>query len=114
MKSILYEILTQIIIFFAKMREDMKYDTHYRYDRIAGFDWIKGGFQTPEFKGHSNCQWRCCDCGLGHRMWFEDNISFALPIRPPKYKYKLRYTAYKGTYASKEMIEKMKAFKEEK
>ncbi len=118
MKLLFYEILTQIIIFLNRIRGVLKVDTHYRFDRICGFDWKKSWIKDGNWdrmnkmmSGIPAGQIECCDCGLTHLFWIEDNLFFALPIRPPDYKYKMRFLSYKGTYATKEMIDKMKALK---
>jgi len=72
--------------------------------------WLKEAQLDKQFHGQGG-QWGCCDCGLEHFMWIEGDLQCALPIRPKNYKYKLRYMAGKGSYATEEMKSQMKAWK---
>lgn len=82
MRLLIYNILTQFIIIFGKLREILT-DNSIRQRRI-----------DRTFYCSNNERWTCCDCGLEHITKPFDEIKEKshkfIPIRIKGYKYQLR------------------------
>jgi len=89
MRLLLYNILTQLIIIFGKLRELLT-DNSTRQQRI-----------DRVFYCSNNERWTCCDCGLEHiTKPFEEPKEKShkfIPVRIKGYKYQLRYFGGKSS-----------------
>ena len=96
MRIFLYCLITQIIIWLAKLR---KYAVKYKKHSIKN---------NRIFDVYEEETWACCDCGLEHYFrHFQNNetcshqqehinfkiVGHCMPIRPKEYKYNLRHGA---------------------
>ena len=109
-KLLFYKILTQLIILIGRLRDYLQIKLYFRTDRVCGTELIKEKGQ-PQMNGIPYAHISCCDCGLEHFFWIEENICFGMPIRPEEYNYRLRFTAVSPVLATEEMLNKMKALK---
>ena len=78
----IYTILTGLIILLSKIR-DKSYKPYFRLDRTV---------PVPKEDQIDSLYMSCCDCGLTHFILCENAISLT-PVRPMKYKYKIRFGA---------------------
>ena len=107
---VIYSLLTQVIIIIGRIRDNF-FDGYTMPSKICAADYIPHPEQVC-MNGVSFVGGACCDCGAHHYYWVEGDIFFACPIRPKNYNYKPRFFDLPATRATKEMLEKMNAFKE--
>jgi len=111
--TFMYEFLTQLIVILGRLRDGLRVQRVYRPDRLCAYNWkqrLQECQMDDRFIGQGG-DIACCDCGLQHFIWAEEQFHYGLPVRPKDYNYRLRFFAVKSSKASEEMKKAIKAWR---